>query len=74
MTNSEIIREVQDNVDEIRNIINKQRLRVGDAEKYLERYTNILRCLEDLEMSRDRWKRHYFTLKVQLNKLKGGKK
>lgn len=74
MTNSEIIQEVQDNVDEIRNIINKQKFTVADAEKYLERYINILRRLEQLEMSRDSWKRHYFTLKDKLNNLKGGKK
>ena len=80
MTN-EIIEEVQRNMDEMDNLIKEQKFTIKDAEKYKERYLNILRSMEDLETSRDKWKKraliaedknkNYLKGKKALNKLRG---
>ena len=63
---SEILKELEDNVIVMTQLINKQIFSVGDANKFLNRYSNIVRKLEDLEKSRDNWKRKYDELKEKM--------
>lgn len=60
---SEIIQELEENTNEMSDLIAKQKFTVGDAQRYLERYFNILRKMEQLETSRDLWKKKYMELK-----------
>jgi len=59
---SEILKELENNVIEMTKLINKQIFSVGDANKFLNRYSNIVRKMEDLETSRD-------NLRIKYNKL-----
>lgn len=52
-----ILKEYKQNLKEINGLIDKQLFTIGDANKYLQRYTNLVRALEDLEESRDKWKK-----------------
>ncbi len=60
---AEIINELKENFKEIKKIIESQKFTVKDANFYLERYYNIVRCIEGLEKSRDGWKYKYEKLK-----------
>ena len=60
---SEILQELEDNVREIEVLISKQKFTVADARKFLERYYNIYRKMEQLVISRDKWKNKYIKLK-----------
>ena len=60
---SEILLELEDNVGEIRELIAGTKFTVEDAERYLSRYLNIYRKMEQLVISRDNWKAKYQKLK-----------
>lgn len=53
----EILKELKNNCKKISQLIAEQKFTVGDAQKFLERWQNIYRSMEDLEKSRDSWKR-----------------
>ncbi len=58
-----ILEEVKENYDEMMKIVNAQTFRVKDAHRFLKRYENIWRSMEDLIKSRDNWKEKYNKLK-----------
>lgn len=60
---TEIQKEIHHEISNMDRIILNQDFKVKDAKKFLDRATNILRSLEDMEKSRDRWKRMYLELK-----------
>ena len=60
---SEILQELEKNVEQMELLISNQKFNVGDAQKFLQRYFNIVRKMEDLEKSRDNWKSKYLKLK-----------
>ena len=64
MARSEILIELEENIGEMHTLIEKQKFTVGDAQKYLGRYFNILRKMEQLIKSRDNWKMKYNELKL----------
>ncbi len=63
MFKSEILQELEDNIEEMSKLMDKQKFTVGDAQKYLRRYFNIARKMEQLTISRDKWKKKYEDLK-----------
>lgn len=62
MKNS-ILDELDFNLKEMEDLIRSQKFNVVDAHKYLSRYYNVYRSLEDLIKSRDNWKKKYMELK-----------
>lgn len=60
---SQILQELEDNIKEIKEMIDKQLFSMADAEFYLRRYMNIVRAFEDLSKSRDNWRYKYEQLK-----------
>ena len=50
---SEIQKELEDNFKEMQKLLESQTLTVGDGQRYLERYYNTMRKMQDLEKSRD---------------------
>lgn len=60
---NEILSEMNDNLREMEKLINSQNFRIEDAHKFLLRYYNIYRKMEELEKSRDKWKLRYIELK-----------
>ena len=56
---SEIQKELEENVAKMRELMQNQKFTTGDAEKFLARYFNIARKMEDLETSRDLWRDKY---------------
>ena len=66
---SEILKELEDNVKELKKLINTQTFSVGDAEFFLKRYFNIIRAFEDLVKSRDRWKWKFESSEKELAEL-----
>lgn len=62
---SEVIQELNDNFHKIQKIISNQKFTVGDAQRFLDRYYNVIRKMEDLETSRDNWKRKFQELNTQ---------
>ena len=60
---SEILQELEKNIKKMELLISNQKFSVGDAQKFLSRYFNICRKMEDLEKSRDNWRFKYFQLK-----------
>lgn len=77
---SEILQELEENVSQMRVLMGNQKFTTADAEKYLERYYNIVRKMEDLETSRDLWRDKFKEVKncsnceLCLTHAKGGKK
>ena len=63
MTKSEILQELEDNIGKMEVLISKQKFTVGDAQKFLHRYFNIYRKMEQLTKSRDNWKAKYLKIK-----------
>ena len=63
MTKSEILQELEDNVGKMEVLISKQKFTVSDAQKFLYRYFNIYRKMEQLTKSRDNWKAKYLKIK-----------
>ena len=59
---SEIQTELEENIRQMNGLIKNQLFSVGDAEKFLSRYYNIVRKMEDLESSRD-------TIKIRLTEI-----
>jgi len=66
MTNS-IIEELIENAKIMRELIEKQIFNVEDAEQFMKRYINIERSMEDLERSRDSWKKKFIEMKRRSN-------
>ena len=62
---SEIEQELIENIKKMEKLIDKQVFTVGDGHAFLARYYNVLRKLEDLEKSRDMWKKKYLDLKAK---------
>jgi DNA polymerase IIIc chi subunit len=62
---SEIEDELTENVKKIEVLIDKQKFTVGDAHAFLARYFNFIRKIQDLEESRDKWKKKYMDLKME---------
>ena len=62
---SEIIQELEENVGKMADLVSKQKFCVADAQKFLARYFNILRKMEQLSESRDKWKAKALKLKEQ---------
>jgi len=60
---SEIIQEVEENINQMQKLIENQSFKVKDAQRFLKRYFNILRKMEQLTKSRDMWKRRCLKLK-----------
>ncbi len=67
---SEIIKEINQNHKDMQRLISNQAFRVSDAQKFLERYYNVVRKVEDLEASRDHHKIRGDMLKKELGELK----
>ncbi len=59
---SEILEEVKENMYKIEKLIARQKFSVGDAHTFLARYYNFYRKIEQLEISRDKWKAKYLAL------------
>jgi len=66
MSKSEIIKELQNNYLRMQQLIKKQEFAVHDAEHYLNRYYNVLRKVEQLEISRNKWKKKCLEIKNEL--------
>ena len=62
---SEILEELQENLKQMGDLIAKQKFTVGDGIAFNKRYFNYFRKMEDLEKSRDNWKKKYNQLKTQ---------
>ena len=62
---SEILLELQDNIVEMEKLISKQKFTVEDANKFLAKYFNIYRKMEQLVESRDKWKEKCRKLKEE---------
>ncbi len=60
---SEILIELEENTREMGILIGQQKFTVGDAQRFLERYSNYVRKIEQLTESRNNWKDKYETLK-----------
>jgi len=60
---SEILIEVENNLKKMERLIEKQLFTIEDAKKFLTRYFNVYRKIEDLIISRDNWKNKYMVLK-----------
>ncbi|KKN69644.1 hypothetical protein LCGC14_0439470 [marine sediment metagenome] len=56
---SEILIELEENYKEMTNLCDKQILTVGDAERFMARYFNVIRKFEQLVESRDKWRAKY---------------
>ena len=64
---SEIQQDLEENYKIMKILIDKQEFTIGAANDFLERYFNIIRKMEDLEASRDNWKKKYNKLKEAQN-------
>lgn len=67
MTKSEIQQELEENIIQIEKLIGKQTFRVEDAHRFLARYFNFVRKIEQLSESRDKWKKKYTALKAKVD-------
>ena len=63
---SEILEELKKNHEEMLKIVNTQTFRVKDSHRFLKRYENIWRKMEQLMKSRDNWRDKYNKLKEEL--------
>lgn len=69
---TEIMQELEENIKKLEELIENQRFRIGDAHNFLKRIINIYRSMENMEKSRDTWKKKYYELKSTRNTLKAG--
>ena len=60
---SEIIQEMEENMEQMEELIAKNNFTVKDAQRFLVRYYNIHRRMEQLVISRDNWRSKYWKLK-----------
>jgi hypothetical protein len=60
---SEISDELIENLKKMERLIEQQKFTIKDANKFLKRYFNVYRKMEDLEKSRDNWRKKYEKLK-----------
>lgn len=67
MNKTEILKEVESNIKEMEILINSQIFTIADAKKYKERWFNIYRSMEQLAISRDKWKKKYMELNGKIN-------
>lgn len=58
-TKSEILIELEENINQMGILISEQKFKVADAQHFLKRYFNIYRKMEQLIISRDNWKKKY---------------
>ncbi len=65
MTN-EIQQEMEKNLEIMEDLIEKQVFSVRDAHRFLARYYNAVRKVEQLEISRDKWKAKYIKIKEKV--------
>ena len=65
---SEIKDELVENYKKMRELMLNQKFRVADAEFFLERYHNVLRRMEQLEQSRDKWATKHLILEHKYKK------
>jgi hypothetical protein len=56
---SEIIKELKENYSEMQRILEESVLTVKQARYFMSRYFNVLRKMEQLEKSRDLWRKRY---------------
>ena len=63
---SDIIIELEENIKQLNLLISAQKFSVGDAKRFLGRYYNILRKMEQLTDSREMWKAKYLKLKEKI--------
>lgn len=70
MTNLKILKEIEENFKELRKLVDNQTFCVGDAERFAQRYFNICRCVENIEISRNKLKEKNEGLKLELAILK----
>ena len=63
MAKSDILIELEENYNQIFLLVNSQLFTVGDAERFMKRYYNVIRKMEQLTGSRDNWKTKYMELK-----------
>ncbi len=62
---SEIEQELEENIKKMEVLIDRQKFTVGDAHTFLARYFNFLRKMQQLEKSKDMWKKKYLDLKAK---------
>jgi len=74
MKKSEILQELEDNVEQMEMIISEQKFTVDDAQRYLKRYYNIVRKMEDLEKSNIRLRGENKKLIEEINRIKNENK
>ena len=67
---SDILDELRENFRAMENLISEQNFKIGDAQKFLERYHNVAIKMEQLIISRDNWKKKY---QDEINKKSEGK-
>ena len=53
---SEILQELENNLKTMELLVSGQKFTIGDANKFLERYYNVFRSMEQLTISRAKWK------------------
>lgn len=63
MDKSQTLLEIEGNLKEMEELIGRQKFNVVDAQRYMMRWYNFYRSLEDVTKSRDKWKAKYTELK-----------
>jgi len=63
MAKTEILKELENNLREMERLIKTQKFNVIDAQKYMMRWFNVYRSMEQVTLSRDKWKKKYMELK-----------
>ena len=58
-----MLREMEDNLKEMEELIKTQKFNVMDAQRYMTRWFNFYRALEQTTIARDKWKNKYLELK-----------
>ena len=60
------------NHEEMQYLIEKQVFNVEDSQLFLKEYYKVIMKVEELEISRDNWKKKYEELKLKFIELQGG--
>ena len=60
---SDVMQSMTESHELMQQLISKQKFTVGDAQKFMDYYYNIIRKMEDLEQSRNDWRKKYLELK-----------
>jgi len=64
---SEILKEIETNIKEMENLIGNQTFFIQDAQRFMARWFNFYRSMQQLEKSRDNWKSKYMELAKKQN-------